>query len=347
MRSTRGIALAALPLQLFVLLFAWHKHTYYYVHEVALYGAAAAAGVLTLGVRHIPRLRWRAARIAAWLGVAVLLAFGWWQLHKWHGAGNALTLSAEGRLHEAEIARASNREILGAHARVASRIGAWYSSGGEFWHNSSEIYQRPFTRPEADAYFARFDAIAENAHMSDATYNPQHKSVLSWYLEGALQVRGFFFAHENSELSCLLLQTPRSASPEGFALKGTELYRFAADDHGTYEFDVVTAPVGPAAEDLLEGVENRHTLYLPQANPAEPQQALVMTLSPAAKAPSARRLLAGSRVVQRIRGSLLPVDKHQLVDKLRRTDQPMRFFANLRDVPPPRVAATSAGLAVR
>jgi len=55
--STRGLALAALPLQLFVLLFARHKHAYYFVHEIALYTAAAAAWLPTGAELLIGRLR--------------------------------------------------------------------------------------------------------------------------------------------------------------------------------------------------------------------------------------------------------------------------------------------------
>ena len=58
MRSTRGIALAALPLQIFLLAFAGHKHAYYYIHEVAIYGTAVAAGSLTLASRLLARAEW-------------------------------------------------------------------------------------------------------------------------------------------------------------------------------------------------------------------------------------------------------------------------------------------------
>ena len=45
-RWTRGLALAALPLQLFLYLFAWHKLSPYLVHEVALFAGAVAIGIL-------------------------------------------------------------------------------------------------------------------------------------------------------------------------------------------------------------------------------------------------------------------------------------------------------------
>src|SRR5207249_1822304 len=110
--NARGIGLAGLPLPLFVLLFAWHKHSYYYTHEVALYTAAVIAGTLTVAGRFIPRLSRPHARHAAWAGLAGLVAFGWWQLDKWAGSrGPVLTLRP--RVHEMEIARAAAREMLG------------------------------------------------------------------------------------------------------------------------------------------------------------------------------------------------------------------------------------------
>jgi hypothetical protein len=195
------------------------------------------------------------------------------------------------------------------------------------------------TRAEAAAYFARFDAIVESAHMSNATYNRDHKALLSWYLDGVLQLKGFFFARINSELSYLLFQTQQPGGLAGFALKGTELYRFAGDEHGAYEFDALVTPLGDAMYRLCTAVEASHFLFLPKQNEAEAQQVLLITLSQVANAPADRPLPPGSSVVQRTRGNLFLADKRLLVDKLRREDPPMRFVANVADMPRPGGAA--------
>jgi hypothetical protein len=102
---------------------------------------------------------------------------GWWQLDKWNGiAGIAL----KPHTHEAEIARAAAREMLGPNAAVASRLGLWYASGADrlFLPNQPLSGKLP---PDTDAaaYFSQFDAVAEGPHMSDVTYNPEHKALLS------------------------------------------------------------------------------------------------------------------------------------------------------------------------
>ena len=181
MRSTRGIALAALPLQIFLLAFAGHKHAYYYIHEVAIYGTAVAAGSLTLASRLLARAEWKPLRCAVWTGLAAMLALGWWQLHKWEGTGRGPFLSLTPRAHEAEIARAAGRQMLPPSPRVASRIGAWYASGGDTWHDPAPdlLWPKTVTNLNSANYFSRFDAIAEIRHMSEFTLKQERKSLLS------------------------------------------------------------------------------------------------------------------------------------------------------------------------
>ena len=338
--STRGIALAALPLQLFILLFAWHKHTYYYIHEVELYSAAVVAGVLTAADRLVPRLRWRWAQYPVWAILAVALGLGWWHLDKW---GGKLAVSMEPRVHESEIARAAGREMVGPDARVASRIGAWYSAGAESWYNPSPDVLFPLSLAGFDgaAYFSRFDAVAEYSHMSDATSNRERKALLSWYLDGTLQLRGFFFAEHIGELSYLLLQTGRSSPLTGFALKQGQLHRFTASDDGAYEMVVVASPLTGRVYDFLNRVPYSNLMYLPKLNDADPQSAAVVALFPRL---SGEVALPEGRVVQQSRGNLLPADWRAMVDEMRREDLPIRFSNRLEALAEARQATLAYGL---
>ncbi len=142
--STRGIALAALPLKYFCSCLRSTSMPYYFVHEVALYGAAILAGSLTLADKFLTKLKLPAARVAGWIVFGLAIAISFRNLHTW---GSDLLLSIKPQVHEAEIARAAGRQIIGPDATVATRIGAWFSSGGRYWHDPKF---RPRDGPEPD-----------------------------------------------------------------------------------------------------------------------------------------------------------------------------------------------------
>ena len=53
----------------------------------------------------------------------------------------AATLSLEPRFHEAEVARAAAREILGPNARVGGDWGEWYASGAAHFYDTQADIQ--------------------------------------------------------------------------------------------------------------------------------------------------------------------------------------------------------------
>src|SRR5450755_1507974 len=102
-RSTRGVALASLPLQLGIFFFASHKPGVYLVHEIALFGAAVAVAGLALldWLARRPHLPARSRSAAIPLAAALLgayLATGTLPLR-------SAVISA--RVHPAELARAA------------------------------------------------------------------------------------------------------------------------------------------------------------------------------------------------------------------------------------------------
>ena len=172
MACTRGIALAAMPLELFILL-AHHKHNYYFIHELALYAVAVGAGSLTMmDFLLLKQKRMPYARHAGWALFAISIAVSFWNLDRW-SAGAPLNLTVQPQVHESEIARAAGRVILGGpYATVATRIASWYSSGGTYWYNPAPdlLWQRQSLAGfDAKAFFSHFDAVVENPHMSDDT----------------------------------------------------------------------------------------------------------------------------------------------------------------------------------
>jgi hypothetical protein len=332
LRSTRGIALAALPLQLFLLFYAHHKTAYYFIHEVAIYSAAVAAGSLTLADRLLSRWRLPFARPAGWALFGIMISVSFWNLNKWDGK---LTISLRPRVHEAEIVRAASREMLGSYATVASRIGPWYSSGGEFWHDPApDVVWPNESFPDADVkkYFSHFDAVVEHAHMSNAANNPGHQALLSWYLDGTLRLRGFFFAEVNLELTNLYFQTALPNSVTGYGLRSGQLVRFDETSAGDHELIVMTGPAEAMARKFFYRPLSI-TMYLPQKDPKEPQRALAATLVQRAGSEAYDPSIPGAQIVQRVRGNLQPVDWRKMVDDLRQHDPTMQFYQRYDKIP--------------
>lgn len=336
-RSTRGIALAALPLQLFLLLFAWHKLPPYYVHEFGLYSAAVVAGALILADGLFPKLAWRWAPYPAWAAIVLALGMGWWQLGKWQRIGphsDLLTISTRPRVHDMEIARAAGIEMLGPNARVASRIGTWYAAGAAYLHDPSNDVIWPASLPKGfePYYFSQFDAVAENAHMSN-TSGERHMTLLSWYLNGTLKLRGFFFAGHNDGLNYWLFSTRQPNAVTAFALEGDRLWKFTEDPAGGDEMVAMVSPAGAALDAFCFHVPFYSVMYLPKSQPDEHQQMMVAALMPSGSVRLDAEMPPGSNLVQRIRGTLQRADWHVLIDKMKREDRPMHFYARYEDMP--------------
>jgi len=331
--ATRGIALASLPLQVFVLMFAGHKHAYYYLHEVALYSAALVVGVVSVADRFLAKLPWRYPPkwvildgIAAILGVSLVLG-------KWDAKQSEIVPGR--RVQEAEIARAAGKEMLGPNASVGGRMGVWYACGAANWYSiSSDLLWHALPSDfDVAKYASRFDALAEHSHMSDATSNDKHATLSSWYLDSALQLRGFFFAETNTELSYLLLGGKRQQSISGYALKHHQLYRFQEAAGGPYELVSIVCPQVRDAIVYSYQVPFGSLLYLPHTVPAESGSVLITALLPSDRPRSYASIHPACREVNEIRGSLFLTDINVMVDKLRGEDRPMQFYQRLEDVP--------------
>jgi hypothetical protein len=335
-RSTRGLALAALPLQLFIFALASHKLSGYFVHEVGLFAAAVGVGSLVLAER-----LWRRIPVARiqplFLPVAaVLLAL---YLVVGNPALRAVIVSEEPHIHEADLARASARVILGPQARVAGRLGAWYSSGAAFWWDieSDMLGTDPFN---PTTYFSNFDAVAEYAHMSETTGNA---SISSWYASGALKLRGFYFGETNEQLQIVLLSATPPPQVIGYAARNHELYRFEEHPDGDYQVLSAVCPMTPELREdrwwnRWDGTFSS-LLRLPQRN-GDPAGFVVTVLAPRLLAEPAGWMGRSCRGIGKIRGTLLPADRKALVDSLRRGDTPIVFNRNMEELP----GYTSQGL---
>jgi hypothetical protein len=328
-RSTRGLALAALPLQLFVLFFASHKWPVYLIHEIAMFTAAMAAGALVLGDHFWRRVR--APRFQSiFLPAAALLLFLY--LISGNPSLGAAMVSTEPHVHEGDVARAASRIILGPQARVAGRYAAWYSSGAAYWWDIEHEMLGPM--PYAPAkFFANFDAVVEYPHMSEVS---NHGTISSWYAQGDLKLRGFYFGETNAQLQMVLLSPRPVAQVVGYAARNSQVYRF--EEHAEGDFQVLSAACPMSAMLAYENWVRRwpdtflSVLLLPPAASGNP--ATMITVLTPNRAPEPAGWIARScREISKLTGSLLLADRKQLVDTLRREDRPIQFYLNLDQMP--------------
>jgi len=330
-RWTRGLALAALPLQLFLYLFAYHKLSQYLIHEAALFAAAVAIGVAVVAM-------WAAARLPAaarpFALPLVAVAFG-----VYLAAGSpmlqAARLSVEPRIHEAEVARAASREILGPDARVGGDSGQWYASGAAHWYNTQADIQIGLLWYDRRTYASNLDALVD---CPNRCVGPAGDSVTGWFADGTLQMRGFYLGESNEQLQFVLLSLAPPAQLVGYASHDGQLYRFQQEAGGSYEAIAAVCPV--SAESGLEdwgwsrdwpGTFST-VLRISETSP-EAHRKLVVLVAPRAIAEPASWMSRACRTVSRTPGTLLLADRKGMVDKLRRTDPPMHFYRSIDEVP--------------
>ncbi len=328
---TRGLALAALPLQVFLYFFAWHKLSQYLIHEVALFGAALAIGVLVLLDRvslRLPKTIQALVMPAAAIVLALHLAIGSPVL-------KAATLTLEPRIHESETARAATREILGPNARVGGDWGQWFASGAAHFYDTQGDIQLGYLGYDPKVYASNFDAMVD---CPGSCVGPNSASVTGWFADGTLKLRGFYIGDTNDQLRMVLLNVNEPAQLVGYAARRNQLYRFQQDPAGSYE---MIAAVCPQSE---EGGMSKwgwyrywpnvfFTVLEVPANSPDAGRVIAIVLAPRTAPAPADWIGRSCRTLSRTSGSVLLADRKAMVEKLRREDAPMHFYKTLDQMP--------------
>jgi hypothetical protein len=320
-RSTRGIAMAALPLQLGIFLLVWRKMPYYIVHESVLFAAAAAIGLLVL-CWHLPaRLRpgfepWFAALAVTALAIYLVQASP--MLRR-------VRVTFLPMVHEMEVAHAAGRQMLGPHARVGGRWWSWYASGAEHWYDVERDLVAGFLTFDPVTYFSNVDAF-EVCPSSD----PPGRFP-GWYADGTLKLRGFYFAQTNPTLRCVELSSHGAAPLAGYAAWGGQLYRFQQADDGGYE--TLSAVCAPGGDDWHQPWTGVFSSSLEIVDGPEAGRRMITVLAPRSDLTPAGAIGRSCREVSRVRGTLLLEDWRALVEQSRRDDPAMHFYRNVDDMP--------------
>jgi hypothetical protein len=320
-RATRGLALAALPLQLFVFLFTWHKMEYYVVHECAFFAGALAVGTL-VGVdrllKSFPSGLRRTVASASAIVLSIGLVWGSPMLAK-------ATVSLQPKVHEVVVARAASREILGPNARISGRGAGWFASGAEHWMDiQADLYGQPgFDVP---TYLSNLDAVVD--FINDSGNGP----LTSWYADGTLKLRGFFFGETSDQLRLVYLSGHAVPQVVGYLERNRHLYRFQEDPGGDYQVLSAACPKDASPWLWPWRETSSSILYFPEGTP-DSARLLVTILAPRFAMAPEGQIGRGCRAISRISGTLRFADKETLLARLRREDQPMRFYRILDDMP--------------
>ena len=153
----------------------------------------------------------------------------------------------------------------------------------------------------------------------------------SWYADGTLKLRGFYFAQTNHTLRCVELSSHGTAPLVGYAAWGGQLYRFQEEDDGGYE--ALSEVCGPGGEDWRQPWNGVFSVSLEIVHGPEAGSRMVTVLAPRSMLTPAGAIGRSCREVSRVRGTLRLEDWRRLVEESRRDDPVMHFYRNIEDMP--------------
>jgi hypothetical protein len=214
---------------------------------------------------------------------------------------------------------------------VAGRYGAWYTSGAAYWWDIETDMLGP-SPYDPVKFFGNFDAVVDYPHMSEISSDG---TISSWYAQGALKLRGFYFGETNEQLQLVLLSARPVPQVVGYATRNGQVYRF--EQHATGDYRVISA-VCPQSPELQYGnwVSRWPGTFstielLPKPTP---EASVVVTVLTAAHSPEPAGWIGRScKEISKIDGSLLLADRKAMVEDLRREDTPMTFPRALEQLP--------------
>lgn len=317
-RSTRGIAMAALPLQLGIFLLVWRKMPYYIVHESVLFAAAVSIGLLVLCQYLAVRLwkgfeRWFAPLAAA--ALSIYLVYSSPELRR-------VRVTFHPMVHEMEVSHAAGRQMLGPHARMGGRWWEWYASGAEHWYDVEADRSLSF---DPATYLANVDAL----DLCPSRDPPG--SLPEWYAGGMLKLRGFYFAQINPTLRCVELSPYRTAPLVGYAAWDGQLFRFEEEDDGSYE--VLSAVCRAGEEEWNRPWTGEFSASESIVGGPDAGRTMVTVLAPRSSMAPSGPIGRSCREVSQVRGTLFFEDWRRLVERSRADDTVMHFYRNIEGLP--------------
>jgi hypothetical protein len=239
--------------------------------------------------------------------------------------------------NDIELARMAAIGILGQPGLVGtSSANLWYTSGASrlYYVTSDLLYPPDISDVDIGRYFARFDALAQDAMTSPHTWNRQRKTLSAFYADQTLQLRGFFFGDrhgwDQSALSYLLFSSQRPSPLTGYGSRQGALFRFVQEDAGDHIFASSICPI-----EVLNGnpmkLDFFASYYLPATAADQPiREAITTFLVDSETAARALPLLDGQCTSRDIvRGVVERVTVTDLPNHGSRSHAPVEFVWDL------------------
>jgi hypothetical protein len=342
-RSTRGLAISALPQVLFIVFGARHKqpgYSGYYAPEAILYLSGVIAVFFAGAFHFVSRIK---SKTWAVVTTALLVAgFTGLALHDKPTVVANVKLVPD--LKDLDVGRAVSREILGPSALVgATGAGVWYTGGAEHLYPSLTLdllYPATVAKFSPKQLLSQFDAVVMDADQSWATWNKERVTLTSLLASGDLNMNGFWFGdrrrNRSSGLSLLMLGSNQGPM-RGFASNGGKTYKFEPSPRADSVLFCAVCPIG----DLQSNFQFDYyaTFYLPWTNNDDPRG----VTDPADPRSVIRFLLVSRQQFQKevlpmttrcktryqILGQLVEVDQDAMVAKLRTDDRPIKFYRDI------------------
>jgi hypothetical protein len=340
---TRGIAFASLPMPLFVLLYSQGKSASYYVPELILYSCAIAIVTIDLSTKFFKKIL--PSQHFYLFIPSVITTLSIILIHSWLSTFNGL-ITLKPHVHEMDLARAASKEIIGSDALVGSRIALWYSSGAAHWYDVSPdlLWKKDISKVNLKQYFSQFDAIAENGFMSNVTENTQRTGLSSWYLDGTLNLKGFYFAQSHSNLSYLLLNSQPDNIVQGYGQRNNQLYHFRQQAKGNYIFAALVCPFNVMRDNTLLQADFFNSLYPPdQAGNSFPTKLALRTfVMPKEQYQKQQSLFLQCRLRDEIVGTLDVANQQHLITSLQQ-DSPIHFYRTFDEIEVSKILQDTAG----
>jgi hypothetical protein len=343
-KDIRGIAIASLPLTVFVFVYSQGKSAGYFLPEVMIYfcGVATLAG---LGVKFL------AERAAPKLAQAVVPIFflggSCWAMQLGYPEYAHARVSRQALIPAMDIARACAKQLVGKDALIGGRIGLWYISGAQRWYDISAdlLWKKDISVINLREYFSRFDYIVEHDHMSNTTVNSSLQSLPSWYVSGLLKLRGFFVADLHPNMNFLIFSAHQQQQVAGYIVEKGKVYRFGQRLNGNAVFisrvckfeswpaiNRFDLPLFNAIYLPKGGLRDSFQSILPQARPGDAQSAVVTSVLSAKEFALVRnRIDAECASLDTVYGDLEEVSVDKLMEEWRTTEQPMLFYQSIDD----------------
>lgn len=329
------MALACLPMPLFIYMYSRGKSAGYYHPELVLLYIGSWIAILHVARSLMRRIKptWWSTFLIFWM---VSYSFTGFQ-HKYYAFTEEIKLKP--RDYEMHLARACMQEVVGREALITGRENVWYTGGGHYYYDLTGdiVYADSLGNRNIAGYFSDFDAVVEHNPGANRTLVKELETISSWYADSTLRLKGFYLTNNNldiSDLAMIALSPQETRQITGFACdRYHTLYQFSEDSTGSFVFSVYVCPNDTAYRIFHEHAYFVNIIPIPDMNGsinqmnADARENLVLTIMPFdAYIGRKPEYTARFKLREEIRMNRKTIKKETLLNELRQTDKTIKFY---------------------